>query len=193
MPDDFETIKRQCLEEMLKNAVFDGWTVALFNQTPKARLVFPDGLKEVEAFYFDEMNRHMMERLAEINPETLRVRERIHQAVMIWLESQHPYHAVLQDMLSRRVLTALPGTGCKILWGTSDHIWVWAGDTSKDYNHYTKRGLLSGVIATTLLAWIGQKNNDLSDVETFLSRRIENVLRIGQFMAKFMPKSEAKA
>ena len=37
--------------------------------------------------------------------------------------------------------------GAKLVWKTADKIWNWAGDTSSDYNYYTKRALLSAVIA----------------------------------------------
>jgi hypothetical protein len=38
--------------------------------------------------------------------------------------------------------------GARLLWEAADAIWRWAGDTATDENHYTKRLILSGVIAS---------------------------------------------
>ncbi|MEP7209486.1 MAG: COQ9 family protein, partial [Alphaproteobacteria bacterium] len=48
------------------------------------------------------------------------------------------------------------------------------GDKSTDYNWYTKRLILSGVVASTLLVWLG--TDDQGEIDAFLARRIENVM-----------------
>ncbi len=48
------------------------------------------------------------------------------------------------------------------------------GDKSTDFNWYTKRMILSGVIGSTVLAWLG--TDDASEVDAFLMRRIQNVM-----------------
>ena len=64
-------------------------------------------------------------------------------------------------------------------------IWTWAGDDATDYNRYTKRGLLSGVIGATMAYWL-QQNDDATNAKTFafLNNRIENVVTIGQNTSK---------
>jgi hypothetical protein len=52
---------------------------------------------------------------------------------------------------------------------------VRAGDKSTDFNWYTKRTVLSGVLGSTLAAWIG--TDDEAEVDAFLDRRIENVMQ----------------
>ena len=46
--------------------------------------------------------------------------------------------------------------GLRIGWRTADLMWVQAGDSSTDFNHYTKRLTLGGVYASTLLVWLDQ-------------------------------------
>ena len=70
------------------------------------------------------------------------------------------------------------------LWRTADRIWVWAGDTASDYNHYSKRILLSGVIGATMLAWLNDESGDPEKIAAFLDRRIENVLKMGKIIGK---------
>jgi ubiquinone biosynthesis protein COQ9 len=66
-------------------------------------------------------------------------------------------------------------TGPKGLWAAADAIWATLGDKSTDFNWYTKRTILSGVIGSTLAAWIG--TDDEAQVDAFLDRRIENVMQ----------------
>ena len=36
------------------------------------------------------------------------------------------------------------------MWAAADMIWKWCGDTATDFNHYSKRAILSTVLASTL-------------------------------------------
>jgi ubiquinone biosynthesis protein COQ9 len=37
-----------------------------------------------------------------------------------------------------------------LLWESADALWRWAGDAATDENHYSKRAILSGVLASTI-------------------------------------------
>jgi len=76
-------------------------------------------------------------------------------------------------------------------WRTADVIWTWAGDTSDDYNKYTKRGLLSGVIASTMTYWLQDQSDDLVKTRDFLNNRIENVLFVGKNVGKIVKPLES--
>ena len=51
----------------------------------------------------------------------------------------------------------------RIGWRSADLMWRIAGDTATDYNHYTKRLILSGVYGSTLLAWLDDQSEDWSE------------------------------
>ena len=68
------------------------------------------------------------------------------------------------------------------LWAAADAIWTALGDTSTDFNWYTKRTILSGVLGTTLAAWMG--TDDEAQVDAFLDRRIENVMQFEKLKAQ---------
>ncbi|MBK8839816.1 MAG: COQ9 family protein [Hyphomonadaceae bacterium] len=70
-------------------------------------------------------------------------------------------------------------TGPKGLWAAADAIWIALGDKSTDFNWYTKRTILSGVLGSTLAAWIG--TDDEAQIDAFLDRRIENVMQFEKF------------
>ncbi len=73
-----------------------------------------------------------------------------------------------------------------MVWQTADVIWNWAGDEAEDYNHYTKRILLSGVITATTVRWLNDKSENHHETHEFLDRRINNVLKLGQGAGKIL-------
>ena len=56
-------------------------------------------------------------------------------------------------------------------------MWRIAGDTATDYNHYSKRLILSGVYGSTLLAWLDDQSEGWSETGAFLDRRLAGVMR----------------
>ena len=77
------------------------------------------------------------------------------------------------------------GPGARLVWRTADAIWHAAGDTATDYNRHTKRGLLTGVLASATLVWL----RDADSVPAFVARRIENVMQMGRLLGKIAPGS----
>ncbi len=70
-------------------------------------------------------------------------------------------------------------------WRTADVIWRNAGDTSSDYNHYTKRLTLSAVYASTLLTWLDDQSDGFADTAAFLDRRLGNVMQFEKLKAQW--------
>jgi ubiquinone biosynthesis protein COQ9 len=63
-------------------------------------------------------------------------------------------------------------------------MWRAAGDTSTDFNFYTKRGILAGVYGSTALRWFNDTSADEKATDEFLAARIENVMQFEKFKAK---------
>lgn len=192
MSDKQQHIRDEILIRALPDVAFDGWTgdvlaraaQAAGHDAAMARAVFPDGVGQALDHFSDYLDRQMLERLSNIDVEALRIRDRVKQAVMARLEAMAPWREAEKQALAWRSLPLRTGRGVRALWKTADKIWVWAGDTATDYNRYTKRALLSGVIAATILAWLDDKNEGRDSIEAFLERRIDNVLRVGGFFGK---------
>jgi ubiquinone biosynthesis protein COQ9 len=70
-------------------------------------------------------------------------------------------------------------------------MWRWAGDTATDYNYYTKRTILSGVIASTRLVWFDDDDPEHQETQAFLDRRIDNVMQFEKVKGK-LTKAVAK-
>ena len=70
--------------------------------------------------------------------------------------------------------------GLKLAWESADHLWRWAGDTSTDWNHYSKRTILSGILIPALtLRWFEGRES----AERFVAHRIENVMAFEKWKA----------
>src|SRR4029077_14179482 len=81
-------------------------------------------------------------------------------------------------------LLALPlnaGLGLKLLYRTVDAMWYAAGDTSADFNFYTKRAILAGVYSSTLLYWLNDRAEGSEATWSFLDRRIDDVMKFEKF------------
>jgi ubiquinone biosynthesis protein COQ9 len=189
---DIQSICDAILLQALPDIAFDGWTSEVLTAASQkagydkamARAVFPGGLSDMVGHYSDWTDRQMLAGLKGIDPETMRIRDRIKAGVLGRLDIMAPWREA-----SRRAMTywSVPTRhlrAARILWRSADRIWIWAGDTATDYNHYTKRVLLSGVISTTTLAWLNDETGDRAKIEPFLDRRIENVLQLGKIIGR---------
>ena len=74
--------------------------------------------------------------------------------------------------------------GGKLVYRTVDAMWRAAGDTSTDFNFYTKRGILAGVYGSTAMRWFNDTSEDEKPTEEFLAARIENVMQFEKFKTK---------
>ena len=73
--------------------------------------------------------------------------------------------------------------GAKLLYRSVDRMWRAVGDTSTDFNFYTKRAILAGVYWATLMRWFTDQSEDEAETKAFLDARIENVMQFEKFKA----------
>src|SRR6201999_2441801 len=97
-------------------------------------------------------------------------------------------HAGERDAARRALsLLALPlnaPLGLKLLYRTVDAMWYAAGDTSVDFNFYTKRTTLAGVCSATLLYWLNDRTEGGQGTWDFLDRRLDDVMRTGKMKSQ---------
>ena len=74
----------------------------------------------------------------------------------------------------------------KLGWSSADKMWRLAGDTATDYNHYSKRAILSSLYAATLAVFVGDESDGKADTHAFLGRRIDGVMKFEQAKAKWL-------
>ncbi len=183
--------KSDLLEAALPHVAFDGWSDATFRaaiadsgiDATVARAVCPRGAVDLAVAFHMTGDAALAARLRSADLGEMRFRDRIAQAVRWRLEGIEDKEAVRRGT----TLFSLPqyaGDGAKLIWNTADVIWDGLGDSSTDYNWYTKRATLSGVYASTVLFWLGDDSLDHQATWEFLDRRIENVMQIEQIKAQ---------
>lgn len=177
---------------LLPEVPFDGWCrSSLIRAGAAAGLpagevlaAFPDGMGQAISHFNHWADRQMLAALAGQNLPAMKVRQRITLAVRTRLEILTPHKEAVRRSLALLALPQHAGLAPKLLYRTVDAMWLAAGDTSTDYNFYTKRLLLAGVQSAMLLYWLEDRSPGQADSWTFLDRRIENIMQLGQGIAK---------
>lgn len=178
------------LEAALPHVAFDGWSEATFRAAAAeagiapglARVIYPRGALDLAVAFHRRGDRTMAAALAGEDLSALRFRDRIARAVRLRLE-----HADREVVRRGAALFALPqnaASGAALVWGTADAIWRALGDTSDDFNWYSKRATLSAVYSATVLFWLGDESEGRAATWDFLDRRIGDVMRFEGFKAR---------
>ena len=180
---DVAAAKADLLAAIIPQVPFDGWSHVAFNAAAAevgidpdlARLICPRGAVDLAVAYHRAGDAAMLARLAEADLAALRYRDRVALALRLRLE-------VAEPELVRRgaAVFALPqnsATGAALIWGTADAIWRALGDSSDDFNWYSKRISLSAVYSACVLFWMGDTTEGQRDTAEFIDRRIEGILQ----------------
>lgn len=192
MEPSTEAIRDAIIEAALPALSFEGWGREMLGRAAiqagyepaMVRAVFPGGVAQAAAHFSDLADRKTLKKLSSVDLSLLRIRDRIRLGVLTRLALLRPDRDAVRVSLSWWLGTLRCAGGARALWRTADRIWLWAGDESQDYNYYTKRFLLSGVIATTTLVWLEDSSADLEKTKAFLDRRIENVMQSGKMIGR---------
>jgi ubiquinone biosynthesis protein COQ9 len=192
-PSPLELIRRQLALAVGENAVFDGWTPAAVDASAgqvgidqaQARLAMPKDQVGKVQIYIEAVDRALEEWFTPERLAGLKIREKIRSIVWKRLEIMEPAREAVRRALSILAMPQNVPTSLKTGWHTADVMWRIAGDTSTDYNHYTKRLMLGGVYASTLLVWLDDQSEGFSDTASFLDRRIDDVMKIEKAKAQW--------
>jgi ubiquinone biosynthesis protein COQ9 len=192
--------RRPIVEAMLREVPFDGWTEAAFGRAIRAAgvtqgeagILFPRGIPDVIEEFGIMADEAMQARIAKTRGfGKLRVREKIAFAVRARLEFLTPHREAVRRLMAWYALPFHWPQAARRLYRTVDEAWHAAGDTSTDFNFYTKRGLLAGVLKATILFWLDDETLGCEASWEFLDRRIDEVLKVGQFIGKLRDRGKA--
>ncbi len=145
-------------------------------------LILPNGARDLSALLARRHDAAAFASLAQIDPSSLKVRARVRAGVLARVEAAMADEAAVRHSLGTLVLPSNAKTLADLLWSAADQIWRWAGDTATDLNHYSKRALLSGVIAATLSVRLRQGE---AAAEQTLDRAIDGVMQFEKLKSRF--------
>lgn len=189
-PED-AALKARLLEAALPHVAFDGFTDELLDRASdeagidaatRARL-YPKGALDLLEDFSAFADAQMLERLAAQDIAAMRIRDRISAAVLARLDVLRPHKEAARRAAAVLTLPPNAALGTKLLWRTVDEMWRAVGDTATDFNFYTKRGILAGVLSATLLRWFSDTSEDESVTRDFLDRRIQDVMNFEKLKA----------
>ena len=195
-----EQLRRRLALPVGENAVFDGWTKKAIDTAAEqlgidpvqARLAMPKGQAALIDLYIQEVDRTLEAYFTPKRMQGMKIREKIRALIWHRLETMGPAREAVRRALAILAMPQNVPLALRISWRTADLMWRLAGDTSTDFNHYTKRVSLGAVYGSTLLAWLDDESEGWADTAAFLDRRIDNVMQFEKFKAEWRGSSERR-
>jgi ubiquinone biosynthesis protein COQ9 len=192
-PSPLEQLRQRLALAVGENAVFDGWTGAAVDAAAdrqgidraQARLAMPKDQAGLIDVYIHGVDRALQEHFTPERLKGMKIREKIRSLVWRRLEIMAPAREAVRRALSILAMPQNLTTGLRIGWRSADVMWRIAGDTSTDFNHYTKRMTLGAVYSSTLLVWLDDDSEGWSETAAFLDRRINDVMEFEKLKAQW--------
>ncbi len=190
-----ERFRAQLLEALLPIAAEQGWTPASLKTAADSiglsegelGLAAPRGPLDMIDAFADWGDAQMAMRLETTDFLRMKIRERVRTTVLARLEALAPHKAAEGKAVQAMIRPFRAGEGAGFVWRTADRIWKMLGDRSTDENYYSKRAILSGVLASTTARWLADESDDLTATKDFLDRRIENIMQFERLKAQARP------
>ena len=199
-PSPLEQLRRRLALAVGENAVFDGWTRAAVDSAAQqvgvdpvqARLAMPQSQAAMIDLYIQEVDRALEAYFTPKRLHGMKIREKIRSLVWRRLEIMGPAREAVRRALAILAMPQNLPLALRISWRTADLMWRIAGDTSTDFNHYTKRMTLGAVYGSTLLVWLDDQTEGWSETAAFLDRRIDDVMKIEKLKAEWRGSSDRR-
>jgi ubiquinone biosynthesis protein COQ9 len=175
------------------HAAFDGWSDEALAMAARelgvppgrARIAFPGGAMQMIDGWFDSIDVAMLGAFPPERIAAMKIRDRIRELALFRLERMLPHREALRRAYAILAQPQNIAAAGKLAWRAADRMWRVAGDKATDFNHYSKRALLTGVYGSTSLVFIDDNSQDLADTRAFLNRRIDDVMRIEKVKASW--------
>ena len=198
-PDDvadltLDEVRLRLAPAIADAAMFDGWGALALEDAAElegvdldiAKLAFKDGPTAMIGAWIETIDAAMELALPPDALAEMKIRERIGALVRFRLDAIEGREEAVRRANAVLALPQNLGFAARRSWRTADLMWRLAGDTMTDYNHYTKRAILSALYASTLLVFIDDMSEDKAETHAFLDRRIEGVMRFEKVKASLL-------
>lgn len=186
-----EAARAKILEAVLDEVPYSGWTPQAMQAAAKQAGVDEETLKrafpaasDLVCYWSRQCDGAMRAKLAKRDLTKMKVREKIALAVRARLAAMEKHKIAARKAMEFFAFTLHAGAGLKCLYDSCDAMWRAAGDTSSDFNFYTKRMILAGVYSRTFLVWLNDSSEDGRETKEFLDKRIGEVMEFEKFKAK---------
>lgn len=135
------------------------------------QIIFDGGIDEIKDYYDNFLDQIMIEKLSKLETPS-KIREKIALALKIRIRLNEGFDPSL-----------------KSAWRTCDNIWRYTGDISTDFNHYTKRGLLTPVYLSSLKFYRNDKSENQIGTDQYITSSLDKIIKVFSIKSK-LPKLE---
>ena len=146
-------------------------------------LLFPGGKNEFLHFVLEQLNIDLENYCKKLDLIRLPVHKRIRKILLskiyIMDKEKKFYKKIFLSLLIPKKNFSLPIK----LYKSVDQIWFIAGDTSVDFNFYTKRLILAGIYSRVIFFFFNNNNQTL--LEDHLDSSLKRVSKIPELKTKF--------
>ena len=175
-------------------AIFDGWTDQALVMAAEqmgadldvARLAFKGGAMDMITAWIETVDLAMAAAFPLEVIAPMKIRERIRALVQFRLDAVLGQEEALRRATAIMAMPQNAARSARRSWESADLMWRLAGDTATDYNHYTKRAILSSIYAATLAVFVNDGSEDKAETRAFLERRIDGVMQFEKVKAKLL-------
>lgn len=184
-------VRDELLLATLPHIAFEGWTDRALRAgiadrgltAAEGELAFRGGAPEMIAHWSAWSDGRMLALLDEVDPKAMTERERLSFVMRARLETNVPYREAVRRTLAYLALPIHADLSARLAWRAADAISYAAGDRLTGFGFYTRRGLLAGAYAATVLFWLDDDSEAFVETWAFLDRRIDDLSRLPQPMA----------
>lgn len=145
-------------------------------------LLFPEGNIDLIKFTLEQLNKELEEYCKKIDLIRLPVHKRIKKVLLSKISLMNKnklfYRSIFLNLLIPKKNFSLSNQ----LYNSVDQIWFIAGDSSTDFNFYTKRLILSGIYSRVILFFFN--NNNQKELENILDESLKRVSKIPEIKSK---------
>ena len=176
-------LTKNCLENISKKYGLN---------TDETDLLFPQGNIDLIKFALEQLNNDLEVYCRQIDLIRLPIHKRIRKVLLskIYLMNKDKpfYRSIFLNLLIPKKNFSLSSQ----LYNSVDQLWFIAGDSSTDFNFYTKRLILSGIYSRVMLFFFN--NNNQEELENILDESLKRVSKIPEIKSKlkifkdFLPK-----
>ena len=166
-------LTKNCLENISKKYGLN---------TDETDLLFPQGNIDLIKFALEQLNNDLEVYCRQIDLIRLPIHKRIRQVLLSKISLMNKdkpfYRSIFLNLLIPKKNFSLSSQ----LYNSVDQLWFIAGDSSTDFNFYTKRLILSGIYSRVMLFFFN--NNNQEELENILDESLKRVSKIPEIKSK---------
>ena len=149
------------------------------NQT---ELLFPEGNIDLIKFTLEQLNNELEEYCKKIDLIRLPVHKRIKKVLLAKIALMNKNKLFYRSIFLNLLIPKKNFSISSQLYYSVDQIWFIAGDSSTDFNFYTKRLILSVIYSRIMLFFFN--NNSQEELENILDESLQTVSKIPEIKSK---------